>query len=176
MNTEDMLIDDSHGDTYPRHTEIADFLFNESGELQCTLNIDFKDFDVSHESYFNGDNICTKKEYESVFNEVAKACNESCEYTIDCWNGRYTVRKSSEIEKVRYDAMSKKEKSEYNKQKHIRELWKEKATLMRQLSETDYIHLKVAEGDATLEDYEDVIAERKKWRAKVSEIKEELGA
>lgn len=48
------------------------------------------------------------------------------------------------------------------------------AHLKRQLQETDYCVIKIAEGAATIEEYADVIAQRQTWRARINELLEEL--
>ena len=153
-----------------KHTELADFFVNESGKLDCTLNIDFKKFSVSKDKYFNGDNKYSEKEYEVIYFKVVEECNKSGEYTIDDFKGLYTVRKIDEIAKIHYDAMSDEDKKAHDervaeelKQARISEL-KDK------LQETDYIVIKIAEGEATVEDYTEVLANRKAWRAEINEL------
>lgn len=46
--------------------------------------------------------------------------------------------------------------------------------LKRQLNETDYAVIKIAEGSATAEEYADVIAQRKQWRKEINQL-ESLG-
>lgn len=46
----------------------------------------------------------------------------------------------------------------------------ELARLYRELTSTDYIACKIAEGAATREDYADVLAQRAKWRARINEL------
>ena len=48
------------------------------------------------------------------------------------------------------------------------------AELKRQLSDTDYVALKIAEGSATTEEYADVIAQRKAWRAEINELEKTI--
>ena len=43
-------------------------------------------------------------------------------------------------------------------------------TLKRQLAETDYIAVKIAEGSATKAEYADKIAQRQAWRKEISEL------
>lgn len=47
------------------------------------------------------------------------------------------------------------------------------AALKRQLAETDYAVIKIAEGAATVEDYADLIAQRQAWRAEINELEEQ---
>lgn len=56
--------------------------------------------------------------------------------------------------------------------------WKELRIkeLKQKLLDTDYIHNVIAEGDATEEDYADVIANRKAWRAEVRRLEGEDNA
>lgn len=46
----------------------------------------------------------------------------------------------------------------------------ELAELHANLTSTDYIACKIAEGAATREDYADVLAQRAKWRARINEL------
>lgn len=46
------------------------------------------------------------------------------------------------------------------------------AELKKKLADTDYIYNIIREGDATEEDYEDVIKNRKEWRAEVRRLQE----
>lgn len=47
---------------------------------------------------------------------------------------------------------------------------KEILSLKQKLAETDYCVIKIAEGSATLEEYSDVISERKKWRQMINNL------
>lgn len=155
---------------YPRETELANFFVNEKGNLDCTLNIDFKTFDVSHESYFNGDDECTEEEYELVYRKVIKACNENGEYTIDCYKGRYTARLKSELESVRWNDMTEEQRAAVEAQKQEHERLTRIAELKNKLLETDYVVIKIAEGEATADEYAEVIANRKAWRKEINEL------
>ena len=42
--------------------------------------------------------------------------------------------------------------------------------LKAKLSETDYIVIKIAEGEATKEEYAEVLANRKAWRSEINEL------
>lgn len=44
------------------------------------------------------------------------------------------------------------------------------AQLLEQLVSTDYISNKIIEGDATIEQYADLIEQRKQWRAEISRL------
>ena len=44
------------------------------------------------------------------------------------------------------------------------------ARLKRQLADTDYTVIKIAEGAATREEYAQVIAQRQAWRAEINEL------
>ena len=46
--------------------------------------------------------------------------------------------------------------------------------LKQQLADTDYIACKIAEGSATVEEYSDIIADRKKWRKEINKLESEL--
>ena len=47
--------------------------------------------------------------------------------------------------------------------------------LKQKLSETDYIACKIAEGEATVEEYSDVIAQRRAWREEINKLEENNG-
>ncbi len=156
---------------YPKHTELADFSLDENGQMICSLNIDFREFDIDIESYLHGDDNYSEKEYEAIYFEVAKQCNESGEYSIDCFQGRYTVRKSSEIEKIHYDAMSEEEKAEYDNNKARQNLETELASCENELRSLDYIGVKIATGRASKEEYAEQIERMNELAARVNEIK-----
>lgn len=44
------------------------------------------------------------------------------------------------------------------------------AALKQKLAETDYSVIKIAEGAATAEEYADLIAQRKAWRAEINDL------
>ena len=44
------------------------------------------------------------------------------------------------------------------------------AWLKQQLADTDYTVIKIAEGAAALEEYADVIAQRRAWRAEINDL------
>lgn len=155
---------------YPRETKLANFFLDEQERLDCTLNIDFKTFDVSQESYFNGDDEYTEEEYELIFQKVSKACNESGEYMIDCYKGRYTVRLQSEIDSIRLADMTEVERAEREKQEQEAARLIRIADLKQKLSATDYVVIKIAEGEATADDYVEVLANRKAWRQEINEL------
>lgn len=103
---------------YPKHTEMADFYYDESGKLACTLNIDYRSFDIETNQYLHGDEDYTKKEYELIYQEVVKECNKTNGvYSIDYFNGCYTVRTEEEKAQVRYNAMTDEEKAQDFKNK-----------------------------------------------------------
>ena len=47
------------------------------------------------------------------------------------------------------------------------------AELKQKLSETDYIVIKIAEGEATKEEYSEVLANRKAWREAINQLEGE---
>ena len=153
-------------------------------------SFDWHTFDIEFSEYFylqnhpeDEDASKIDKLYEQIYAQVAQKCNESGEYTIDCFDNRYTVRKISEIEQIHYEAMSDEEKAEYdlNKKKTAlnNEIWENKTYL----SETDYIVTKINEVMATGTDeeiaeikakYADILAKRKEARARINELEAEL--
>lgn len=55
-------------------------------------------------------------------------------------------------------------------EKKIEETLKRIDFLKKRLSQTDYIAAKIAEGDATVEEYADKTAQRKAWRQEINEL------
>lgn len=136
---------------------------------------DWKNFDVSFEAYFNGDENYTVEEYEELYKQVAQKCNESGgEYTIDCYHDRYTVRKTSDIEAIRCNDMSEEDKAAYDKNKSLNNLYNEKRVAEARLKELDYIGVKIATGRATADEYAAEIAEMKKLADDINRIDAEL--
>lgn len=76
---------------YPRHTYLADFNIDNVGHLTCSLNIDFRNFEVPFNSYFNGDDELSAEEYEAVYREITRVCGQSGEYTIRPDAEKYAV-------------------------------------------------------------------------------------
>lgn len=68
-----------------------------------------------------------------------------------------TSPKAVEITKEEFDALNVKGPYELQQ-------------LHMNLTSTDYIACKIAEGAATREDYADVLAQRAKWRARINEL------
>ena len=159
---------------YPKHTDLADFFIDDRGKIACTLNIDFKDFDVSHEQYLNGDDEYSEKEYEAIYSAVAKECNKSGEYTIDCYKERYTVRKTADINTIRYNDMTDEEKAAHDTQQQKNALYEEKGEIESELTKLDYIGVKIATGRATKEEYAAEISRMNKLAERINEIDEEL--
>ncbi len=136
---------------------------------------DWKNFDVSFEAYFNGDENYTVEEYEELYKQVAQKCNESGgEYTIDCWKDRYTVRKIADIDAAHYNDMSEEDKAAYDKNKSLNNLYNEKRVAEARLKELDYIGVKIATGRATADEYAAEIAEMKKLADDINRIDAEL--
>lgn len=48
------------------------------------------------------------------------------------------------------------------------------AELKQQLAYSDYVVIKIAEGEATTEEYADVLAARKRWRAEINELEKTI--
>ena len=47
-------------------------------------------------------------------------------------------------------------------------------TLKKQLTDTDYVVIKIAEGVAVKEDYAEVLVQRQQWRAEINRLEAEL--
>lgn len=103
---------------HPQIEDVVNFTI-ENGSINFELK-DFTKFDIPTEIYnlnIFGDNNRDGYLIKNIYLKVAEKCNESGEYTIDCFNGHYTCRKVSEIEKIHYDAMSDEEKAKYDAEK-----------------------------------------------------------
>lgn len=151
--------------------EMADF--DEQGKVS-RLKFDWETFDISHEDYFFETNNphhpqakVIDKLLERIYMAVAEKCNQSGEYTIDCWKGRYTVRKIEEIDTIHYEQMTDEEKAEHDKQKELNSLYEELGTAKNYLAETDYVVTKLNECIAT--GTEEEIAHMKKEYAETLE-------
>lgn len=90
-------------------------------------------------------------EKQEEYSKVAQWCNESGQYHIEEQGEYYTVAKNAEPTE------------EEIKQARI-------AELKQKLAETDYIVIKIAEDEATTEEYAGVLAKRKAWRAEINEL------
>lgn len=86
--------------------------------------------------------------------QVAEWCNKGQEYHIEEQGEYYAVAKNPEPAE------------EDIKQARI-------AELKQLLSDTDYVVIKIAEGAATVEEYADVIEQRRAWREEIRELENE---
>lgn len=157
-----------------KETKYAKFIQLDDGSIGCALTIDFRDFDVGVDEYLHGTDEISEDEYASIYVAVAQACNESGEYTIDCFNNRYTVRKVSDIEQIHYDAMSDEEKAEHDLKKTRYDLEVELTKCENELKELDYIGVKIATGRATIENYVNEIQRMNELAKRVEDIREKL--
>ena len=137
------------------------------------LNIDPKDFDISKNSYFNGDEDHTAREYEIIFREVAQWCNSNG-YLIDDWNERYTTRTPANAELIRYNALTPEEKAKKDKDMHNMLIQQQIDELQRQLNENDYKQLKYIRGEYTDEEWEEIKAWFQETAKKISELREQI--
>ena len=64
--------------------------------------------------------------------------------------------------------------SKLNNKTERNEKKREIASLKKQLADTDYCVIKIAEGVATTEEYAEILAQRQTWRARINELLEEL--
>ena len=55
-------------------------------------------------------------------------------------------------------------------EKALREKRRQINRLKVKLAQTDYCVIKIAEGEATSEEYADVLVQRKQWRAQINEL------
>ena len=133
------------------------------------LNIDPKDFDISKHSYFNGDEYHTAEEYSIIFREIAAWCNQNQGWVIDDWNNHYTARLTTEMEKLRYDALSEEEKKEKDKENHNRTILNQINEIKKLMADNDYKQMKYLRGEYTDKEWEVI----KSWfQTKALEIKQ----
>lgn len=88
---------------------------------------------------------------DEEYSQVAEWCNENQTHTIEDMGEYYAVVKIPEPSE------------EEIKQARISEL-------KTKLAETDYVVIKIAEGEATRDDYEDVLNQRQAWRSEINEL------
>jgi len=86
------------------------------------------------------------------------------------------IAQNSETHEVRliddfWSMVKKPEKSAEEKAKEEKE--RKVAKLKQKLSETDYVVIKIAEGEATKEEYSEVLANRKAWREAINQLEGE---
>ena len=81
-------------------------------------------------------------------------------------NGKYVDVSKEEIQQSINAQEEYKKSSEY-KQSQITEL-------KQKLDDTDYAIIKIAEGSATVDEYADLIEQRKAWRNEINELEKQL--
>ena len=137
-------------------------------ELQKLL-IKPYEFDIEKDSYFNGDEYHTAEEYSIIFREIAAWCNENQGWVIDDWNNHYTARLTTEMEKLRYDALSEEEKKEKDKENHNRTILNQINEIKKLMADNDYKQMKYLRGEYTDKEWEVI----KSWfQTKALEIKQ----
>lgn len=87
-----------------------------------------------------------------IYEAMAKVCNEKQELIIADHRPKY----------FSLEKMPEPTEEEIN-QARI-------AELKQKLAETDYAVIKIAEGEATQDDYAEVLAQRKDWRAEINKL------
>ncbi|MBR1756827.1 MAG: hypothetical protein IJ738_04605 [Alphaproteobacteria bacterium] len=93
-------------------------------------------------------------EKQEEYSNVAQWCNESGQYHIEEQGKYYAVVKNDEPTEEEIKAARI-------------------AELKANLSATDYVVIKIAEGAATTEEYTDIIAQRAQWRIEIRELEGE---
>lgn len=83
--------------------------------------------------------------------------------------GKLEIKKEKELVKVRYFQIVEIPAPTEKELAHQRI-----SELKSKLASTDYVVIKIAEGEATAEDYSEILAQRKAWRAEVNQL-EALG-
>lgn len=94
------------------------------------------------------------EEKQKEYTDVAQWCNESGQYMIEDDGTYYNVVKIPEPTEEEIKAARI-------------------AELKANLSATDYVVIKIAEGAATTEEYTDIIAQRAQWRIEIRELEGE---
>ena len=130
------------------------FDFDDDGQL-IKLNIDWHEFEVDFDTYFNGGQGLTDGEWERVWFAVNKLCGD--EYQIQSLDDKYKVGLIPEPTE---------------KELRLQEI----SELLSFLSDTDYIANKLIEAvdDSELNDlkekYADVLKQRREARARINEL------
>ncbi len=84
--------------------------------------------------------------------------------------GEIEIKKEKELVKVRYFQIVEIPTPTEKELAHQRI-----SELKAKLASTDYVVIKIAEGEATAEEYSEILAQRKAWRAEINQL-EALGA
>ena len=137
------------------------------------LSINPKDFDITKDSYFNGDEYHTAKEYEIIFREVAVWCNSNG-YMIDDWNDRYTTRTPKEAEEIRYNALTPEEKAQKDKEAHNALVQARIDEIQAELNANDYKQMKYIRGEYTDEEWEEIKAWFQEKAKTISELRKQI--
>lgn len=135
------------------------------------LLIDFKNFDISHKSYFNGDEYHTKEEYKKIYFKVLEICSDT-DYTIDSYNDRYTVRSLDEIEELRLSKLTEEEKLQRKIEQIKISNDRKIAELKKSLKDTDYYIIKMMEGAIVKDDILEIILQRQLWRDEINQLEQ----
>ena len=106
------------------------------------------------------------RKFAKIVNEETKVCDVGLGDDVDFYNSIGMV----EME-VEQDHKGDWYVKGYAPQKPQEEVNAERiAELKAKLQETDYVVIKIAEGEATQEDYAEVLASRKAWRAEINKL------
>ena len=81
-------------------------------------------------------------------------------------NRKYVDITEEEIQQIKAEQEAYKQTPEY-KQSQI-------AELKQKLNDTDYAIIKIAEGSATIEEYADLIEQRKIWRNEINKLENNI--
>lgn len=107
--------------------------------------------------------------YAKIINEEAKLCEVGLGTNIDFYKSIGMVE--MDVDEAYNGGWYLKG---YAPAKPKSSINQEKITeLKSQLSETDYICIKIAEGAATHADYAEIIAQRQAWRAEINRLEQE---
>ena len=88
---------------------------------------------------------------------------------IDDWDNHYTARLTTEMEKLRYDALSEEEKKEKDKENHNRTILNQIDEIKKLMADNDYKQMKYLRGEYTDKEWEVI----KSWfQTKALEIRQ----
>lgn len=106
------------------------------------------------------------KKYAIVINDETKACDVGLGNDVE-----YYVSIGMTEQEVEEAYNGQWYLKGYAPDKPLEEIKAERISeLKTKLAETDYVVIKIAEGEATRDDYEDVLNQRQAWRNEINEL------
>lgn len=107
--------------------------------------------------------------YETI-REYPETGGKDVEWTIDVHGVEGQDAWDEEVPIKVYIPYTQEELAEKKRQADEKERLEKIESLKAKLFETDYAIIKIAEGSATEEEYEDVIAQRRAWRKEIQDL------